>query len=116
MSCRTRPPGRCRSSPSWSVGRPATRNQIINLLEDQQTELGLAYVFIAHDLALVRHIARRVAVMHAGRIVEEGPTEHVFRDPTHPYTGALLAASPVADPKVERARRESRRSANPLGS
>jgi len=77
----------------------STQNQVINLLEDLRQEFGLSYLFIAHDLAIVRHIADRVAVMYLGRIVESGPAERVYEHPAHPYTQALLSAIPVPDPR-----------------
>ena len=78
--------------------------QIINLLLDLQARLRFACLFIAHDLAVVRHIADRVAVMFMGRLVELGPSEALFADPRHPYTRALLDAAPIPDPVVEAAR------------
>ena len=75
--------------------------QVINLLADLQHELKLTYLFVAHDLSVVRHIADRVAVMYAGRIVELAPTEALFDEPRHPYTRALLAAVPHPDPDVK---------------
>jgi oligopeptide transport system ATP-binding protein len=78
--------------------------QVINLLVELQAKFGLAYLFIAHDLAVVRHIARRVAVMYLGRIVETAPTEAIFARPRHPYTQALLSSVPVPDPGARRRR------------
>lgn len=76
--------------------------QIVNLFQDLQDQLGLAYLFIAHDLSMVRYLCNRVAVMLRGRIVELAPTEAIFSDPRHPYTQSLLAAIPVPDPDRKR--------------
>jgi oligopeptide transport system ATP-binding protein len=78
--------------------------QVVNLLEELQEELNLTYLFIAHDLSMVRHICDRVAVMYLGKIIELGQTDEVYDNPIHPYTQALLSAVPVPDPLVEKAR------------
>ena len=78
--------------------------QIVTLLKDLQARLGLSYLFISHDLAVVRSMADRVAVMYLGRIVEEGPTERVYGTPSHPYTRALLSSSPIPDPETRETR------------
>jgi oligopeptide/dipeptide ABC transporter ATP-binding protein len=83
----------------------STRAQIINLLRGLQRARGLSMLFISHDLSIVAHVCRRVAVMYLGRIVEEGPREAIFDRPLHPYTVALLSAVPVPDPQAERTRR-----------
>jgi len=78
--------------------------QVINLMMDLQKELNLAYLFIAHDLSVVRHISDRIGVMYLGRIVETADAETIYKNPKHPYTQALLSAVPVPDPKIERQR------------
>jgi oligopeptide/dipeptide ABC transporter ATP-binding protein len=81
------------------------RAQVINLLDDLQDEMSLTYLFIAHDLGVVRHVSDRIAVMYLGKIVEISPAEELYREPVHPYTEALLSAVPVPDPDLS-ARRE----------
>lgn len=73
--------------------------QVVNVLEDLQQELGLTYLFVAHDLSMVRHISDRIGVMYLGKIVESGESDEVYDNPCHPYTRALLASIPIADPK-----------------
>lgn len=80
------------------------RSQILNILMELQKELGLSYLFISHDLSVVRHIADEIVVMYLGTIVEKGRTEEVFSSPRHPYTEALLSAIPLPDPVAQRAR------------
>jgi peptide/nickel transport system ATP-binding protein len=82
----------------------STQNQILELLEKLRDELGVAYLFISHNLSVIRWLADRTAVMYLGQIVEEGPTERVYSEPGHPYTESLLSAVPVPDPLVQRQR------------
>jgi oligopeptide/dipeptide ABC transporter ATP-binding protein len=82
--------------------------QIVNLMEELQRELGLTYLFIAHDLAVVRHISTRIAVMYLGKIVEVAPADDLYDNPLHPYTITLLSAIPIPDPEIERKRKPIR--------
>ena len=79
--------------------------QVMNLLDDLQDELGLTYLFVAHDLSVVRHVSDRIAVMYLGKLMEVSPAEQLYTKPIHPYTAGLLAAVPIPDPKESRARR-----------
>jgi peptide/nickel transport system ATP-binding protein len=83
----------------------SVRAQVVNLLQDLQAELGLSYLFIAHDLSVVRHISHRIAILYAGKLVELAPADRVYDHPIHPYTEALLSSVPVPDPPVQRRRR-----------
>jgi oligopeptide/dipeptide ABC transporter ATP-binding protein len=83
----------------------SVRAQVVNLLQDLQAELGLTYLFIAHDLSVVRHISHRIAILYAGKLVELAPSAEVYERPRHPYTEALLSSVPIPDPPLQRARR-----------
>ena len=87
----------------------STQAQVINLLADLQSELGLSYLFIAHDLGVVHHVSERIGVLHRGSLVELGDAEDVYRRPRHPQTKALIEAEPVPDPAVQQMRRTARR-------
>lgn len=82
--------------------------QVLNLLRELQGELDLGYLFISHDLAVVRHLSHRIVVLYKGRIMEQGPAAEIYANPTHPYTRALIEAAPVADPREQRKRRSRR--------
>ena len=77
--------------------------QVVNMLEDLQQQMGLTYLFVAHDLSMVRHISTRIGVMYLGRLVEVAPADELYENPLHPYTKALLSAAPIPDPKLARA-------------
>ncbi len=83
----------------------SVRAQVVNLLQDLQHELGLTYLFIAHDLSVVRHISHRIAILYCGRLVELARTDDIYERTMHPYTEALLSSVPIPDPPVQRARR-----------
>jgi len=83
----------------------SVRAQVVNLLQDLQQELGLSYLFIAHDLSVVRHISHRIAILYSGRLVELANRDELYENPLHPYTEALLSAVPVPHPKIQRARK-----------
>src|SRR5690606_7980015 len=83
----------------------SVRAQVVNLLQDLQDELGLAYLMIAHDLAVVRRVSHRHAILYCGRLVELAPAADVYDRPVHPYTEALLSSVPIPDPAVQRQRR-----------
>ena len=83
----------------------SVRAQVVNLLQDLQDELGLSYLFIAHDLSVVRHISHRIAILYAGKLVELAPAQQVYDHPIHPYTEALLSSVPIPDPPMQRQRR-----------
>jgi peptide/nickel transport system ATP-binding protein len=83
----------------------SVRAGVLNLLAELQEKLGLSYLFVSHDLAVVQHVADDIAVMYLGSIVESGPVADVFANPQHPYTQALLSAVPIPDPVVERSRK-----------
>ncbi len=87
----------------------STQSSVINLLEHLQRQTGAAYLFIAHDLAVVRHVCQRIAVMYHSRIVEEGPSDEICERPRHPYTQLLLASIPDPDPMIQAAKSEARR-------
>ena len=89
----------------------STRSQIINLLEQLRDDFGIAYLFVAHDLTIVRHISHRIVVMYRGQIVEIGDAEQVSAHPQHPYTKARVAAAPVPHPAAQRQRRIDRQAA-----
>ena len=82
------------------------QGQIVNLLKDSRTRIGLTYLFIAHNLSMVKYISNRVGVMYLGRLVEVAPKEELFANPLHPYTQALLSSVPIPDPRLEAARVE----------
>src|SRR6202035_3082481 len=79
--------------------------QVINLLDELQDEFGLSYVFVAHDLSVVRHVSDRIAVMYLGKIMEVSSSEELYSKPIHPYTSALLGAIPIPDPRQNKARK-----------
>jgi len=89
--------------------------QIVGLLGELQREMGLSYLFVSHDIGVVRHVSDRIAVMYEGQIVEEGPAEQVCERPAHPYTQELLASVPIADPRRARARRDGGGADSPSG-
>ncbi len=86
----------------------STQAQVVNLLSDLRKQTGVAYLFISHDLAVVRHLSREVIVLYRGRVMESGPTLDVSDQPLHPYTRALLAAAPISNPELQRERRTQR--------
>lgn len=94
----------------------SVRAQVLNLMMDLQQDLGLSYVFISHDLSVVEHIADEVMVMYLGRCVEKGTKDQIFNNPRHPYTQALLSATPRLNRRPARANQADRRTAEPAKS